>query len=74
MLGCFLSQCMCFWIIVCLVIISLVGICIMQASSVIHSDQSDHLKNQYQCQLQKLVNADVDNLVQLKAKSILDRR
>ena len=41
---------------------------------VIHSDQSDHLKNQYQCQLQKLVNADVDNLVKLKAKSILDRR
>ena len=41
---------------------------------VVHSDQSDHLKNQYQCQLQKLVNADVDSLVQLKAKSILDRR
>ena len=40
----------------------------------IHSDQSDHLKNQYQCQLQTLVNADVDDLVQLKAKSILDRR
>ena len=40
----------------------------------IQSDQSDHLKNQYQCQLQMLVNADVDNLVQLKAKSILDRR
>ena len=41
---------------------------------VIHSDQSNHLKNQYQCQLQRLVNADVDSLVQLKAKSILDRR
>ena len=36
---------------------------------VIHSDQSDHLKNQYQCQLQKLVNADVDNLVKLKRKA-----
>ena len=41
---------------------------------VIHSDQSNHLQNQFQCQLQALVNADVDNLVQLKAKSILDRR
>ena len=41
---------------------------------VIHSDQSNHLKNQYQWQLQTLVNADVDSLVQLKAKSILDRR
>ena len=35
---------------------------------VIHSDQSDHLKNQYQCQLQKLVNADVDNLVQAQSE------
>jgi bilin biosynthesis protein len=41
---------------------------------VIYSDQSNHLKNQYQCQLQTLVNSDVDNLVQLKAQSILDRR
>ena len=41
---------------------------------VIDSDHTSHLIDQYQSQLQKLVNADVDNLVQLKAKSILDRR
>ena len=40
----------------------------------IQSDQTNHLKYQYQCQLQMLVNADVDSLVQLKAKSILGRR
>ena len=40
---------------------------------VIDSDHTSHLIDQYQSQLQKLVNADVDNLVQLKAQSILGR-
>ena len=45
---------------------------------VIH-DQSDHLKNQYQCQLQRLVTFGKDFYAMLiiwclKAKSILDRR
>ena len=38
---------------------------------VINSDQSHYLLYQYERQLQKLVNADVDSLVQLKAHSIL---
>ena len=41
---------------------------------VIDYGHTSHLINQYQSQLQTLVNADVDNLVQLKAQSILGRR
>ena len=38
----------------------------------IQSDQSDHLQLRYQQQLQQLVESDVDNLLQLKAQSVLD--